>query len=97
MDLGGNTQGFLPGLPIPGFGMGKGTDEGISPPRWVAESALALDTWEEKLHGARRPWGVQGMGNARRNNSCLVALGSGLAWSALKYALCRKKTTLDKI
>lgn len=52
MGVGGNTQELLSGLPIPGFGMGKGTVEGISPPRWVAGSALALGTCEEKLPGA---------------------------------------------
>lgn len=50
--MGENAQRFLPELPIPGFGMGKGTVEGISPPRWVVVFALALDTCEEKLPGA---------------------------------------------
>ena len=43
---------LLPGLPIPVFGMGKDTVEVISPPRWVAASALALDAYEEALPGA---------------------------------------------
>lgn len=36
---------LLPGLPVPVFGMGKDMVELISPPRWVAASALALDTY----------------------------------------------------
>lgn len=99
--VGGNTQGLLPGLPIPGFGMGKGTDEGISPPRWVAVSALALDACEEKLHGALSSQeAVQSERFGKCQKGQLLPGGTGqwqwLGVSSNMHSV-EKKTTLDKI
>lgn len=81
---GTNTQGLLPGLPIPALGMGKGTVEGISPPRWVALSALALDTCEGRLHGALSSQRVESEMNGKCQKGQLLPGGIG-QWAGLGF------------
>lgn len=81
---GGNTQGLLPGLPIPALGMGKGTVEGISPPRWVALSALALDTCKGRLHGALSSQRVESEMNGKCQKGQLLPGGIG-QWAGLGF------------
>lgn len=64
------------GIPIPFSGMGEDVVEVISHPRYVAASALALDTYEEELPGAissRRLWKTKRVGNAETG---------GVGWQA---------------
>lgn len=92
---------LLPGLPIPGFGMGKDMVEVISPPTWVAASALALDTLRRSSlepSVAGKLWKVKWMGNAKTAGSCQVVWGSRLAQGLPQMcALCRRKTSLGEV